>query len=181
MPGSFRHGVLPKTVHWLSPPVIARTQSTQHYVGVLPRLAFEKLLPAGPLRILRVADLEPLRCGLQVRSELVHRDDTLQIVLADECEQLCDWNRKMAVSDTLCFLWLLFRHLGLRHADLDEFQAATTPAGFPLRRFRCGQISRSSSIAVPMSRACGMRNTPAPHLPEFLNVPKVHRHRPNIC
>ena len=68
-------------------------------------LAFEELLPASPLRIFSVADLEPLRRLLEVGSELVFRDDAFEISLAGECEQLFPGSLDViAIGEPLAFL-----------------------------------------------------------------------------
>jgi hypothetical protein len=51
-------------------------------------LSLEELLPARPLRILPIPDLEPLRRVLEVGSELVLRHNALEITFASECKQL---------------------------------------------------------------------------------------------
>ena len=57
-------------------------------VRVYVALTFKEFFPVGPLRILPVANFEPLRRVLQVGSEFVLCYNTLQVVLAGQCEQI---------------------------------------------------------------------------------------------
>ena len=64
---------------------VARKHTTvpDGHIRIYPPLAFEELLPSRPLRILPVADLEPLRRVPQVGPRTCALRDALRIVLAE--------------------------------------------------------------------------------------------------